>query len=820
MTVKSGSTTEVGDALRDAVASLLRTKYTDVRTEVLIGHKKVDVVYTYVEYGRQRTVGVECKNYARPLTKDDFSSEIWADYGPLVDRHLLDLVIVVAPKDINAMARAYVEGVAALRFQTYAQFEDSLIGLNDYVAELAGMFQASDLESYYVDARFDGHDQPALDVIGDWLRSENAQPLAILGGYGKGKTSLALRIVSQQASRHRADPSERIPVLIRLGQVVHETQLEALFGKEFTARYPATDFRFSTLMHLNTEGRLLVVLDGFDEMKHAMSIADFRATFREFNRLLGPRARVLLLGRPNALPTEARTHVLRGLKRVGLQMAKDPNFAEWREEEIAFFDAAEIDLFLRGYLTHLLRNQVQVGGVSVNAFVDQRVREVSAKVSLDLLRRPVQARIVAELAYDPAFVLDGFTSYTLYEQFIRQLIERDTEEKRARGAIPFEPRYRFQQELAWWSWTRAGDGQGFFNRDDIPQTLVDALPEGDATDGATKLSEYIVSSLTEEKEAGVLYFAHRSFQEFLVADRLRTVRLTPDQHVAMSSAITPDIRAFLDAAPDQSHLASWFETLSACRGPLDIDYLRYFQSDAALVKEIAVSARTPECSPAHVAIIGLAHHDTANWPLSRSDVINILAGAVMQFDSETPALAGLCLLRMAHGGDNAAMKAFVAALMVRVARRVRDPDDIHNALTIAPDKLGALEETLAICLRKRRNVEDGTIVDVDTEQACRLLYVHVSHTYIRSTTEPELAIPLSPFIGPVGPAPQFVTAWSMPALRIEEMVKNKQHRDLVERIIRTPGEKFKIVAVHDRTKRSTALMKGGDFPLSLGDDDK
>ncbi|MDQ7982537.1 NACHT domain-containing protein [Paraburkholderia sp. SARCC-3016] len=419
--------------------------------------------------------------------------------------------------------------------------------------------------------RFEGHEKPALNVIEDWMQSDDPMPLAILGGYGKGKTSLALRVVSQQAMRHRMNPAERIPILIRLGQVVHETQLEGLFGKEFTARYPATDFRFPTLMHLNAGGRLLIVLDGFDEMKHAMSIADFRATFKEFNRLLEPKARVLLLGRPNALPTEARKHVFRAQKQIGSQTVIDPQFAPWREEEIAFFDGDEIARFLRAYLGHLLMDRADVSGMTRGEFVDARVSEVLTKVSPDLLRRPVQARIVAELAHNPTFRLDGFTKYTLYDQFIRQLIERDTEDKPARAKIPFDPRYSFQQELAWWSWTKASDGQGYFDRDEIPHALVDRLPAADATDGMAKLNEYIVSSLTEEKEAGVLYFAHRSFQEFLVADRLRTFRLTPDQHVVMSSAITPDIRSFLDAAPDQSHLARWFETPLHCMKRCDAD---------------------------------------------------------------------------------------------------------------------------------------------------------------------------------------------------------------------------------------------------------
>jgi hypothetical protein len=811
------NTTSSGDLFRDAVASLLRTKYPDVRTEVLIGHKKVDVVYRYVEFGRQLTIGVECKNYSAPLTKDQIRSEIWADYSPLIDNRSLHMLIVVAPKDINAAARAFVENIPSLRFQTYGQFEDSLIGLHGYIGSLARMFEESNLKNYYVPARLEGHDASAMDIIDAWQKSDDVRPLAILGGYGKGKTSLALKIVSRQAARHQMDPTERIPILIRLGQVVHETQLEALFGKEFTARFPATDFRFDTLMHLNEQGRLLVVLDGFDEMKHAMSMADFRATFKEFNRLLGAASKVLLLGRPNALPTEARTHVFRGQRRFGDQTLTDPQFAVWREEVIAFFDDNETECFLRAYLTYLLEGHAKIVGSSVDEFIDRRVAEVIAQVSNDLLRRPVQARIVAELASDPAFKLEGFTQYTLYEQFIKLLIERDTQEKRARGGIDLESRFEFQKALAYWSWTKESDGQGHFIRDDVPISLVERLPDGQAIDPSTKLSEYIVSSLTEEKEAGILYFAHRSFQEFLVADGLRTAQLSPEQHVVMSRAITPDIRSFLDAAPDQDHLARWFQTLSACEGPLDIDYLRYFQSSLPLVREIAEAARSAGCSPAHIAVIGIAQRNPGESPVSRAETISILVNAVAQFDGVTASLAGLCLLRMSHGGEARATLAFVAALFMRIALRVRVPDDLDKSLTVSGHQYGVLEELLATYVRKSSNVRDGIVVEVDTQRACRLLYGHVTKNYIRPATDFDVSALLSPFTEPVEATARFEKDWSAPATRVTEMVKRKDKRELVERIFRLRGDRFNVVSVNDRGRRGQVPLDLGASALSLKD---
>jgi hypothetical protein len=59
-----------------------------------------------------------------PLIKDRIRSEIWAEHQQLVDTQKLDVLIIVARRDINAMAREFVNGTSALRFQTYEQLED------------------------------------------------------------------------------------------------------------------------------------------------------------------------------------------------------------------------------------------------------------------------------------------------------------------------------------------------------------------------------------------------------------------------------------------------------------------------------------------------------------------------------------------------------------------------------------------------------------------------------------------------------------------------------------------------------------------------
>jgi len=90
------STVKQGNRFRDLVASLLRTRYPDARTEVHVRHKDVDIVFSYQHLGKTLRFGVECKDYDRPLTKDQIATKIQPDYSPLVCGGELSDVLIVA----------------------------------------------------------------------------------------------------------------------------------------------------------------------------------------------------------------------------------------------------------------------------------------------------------------------------------------------------------------------------------------------------------------------------------------------------------------------------------------------------------------------------------------------------------------------------------------------------------------------------------------------------------------------------------------------------------------------------------------------------
>ena len=278
------SSTEQGNSFRDSVAALLRAAhYDNVRTEVRIGSKKVDVYFEEKGLTTRRRIAVECKDYDRPLTRKEISHAIVPDYEPLFEARLIDAVLIVARMALNADAQAYLNDKRVFDFMTYAQLQSRVMDFSSYLFAMRAQAEDHGLREYYVNPKLVGGEDLEEKVL-DWLRQPSARPVAILAGYGMGKTTFARYIASLAAEWHATSSENRIPVLIRLGEIATEQGLEGLLGKVFTASNVVRNYHFDLFMELNRAGRLFVILDGFDEMKHTMSWSQFKYNFSELNQ--------------------------------------------------------------------------------------------------------------------------------------------------------------------------------------------------------------------------------------------------------------------------------------------------------------------------------------------------------------------------------------------------------------------------------------------------------------------------------------------------------------------------------------------------------
>jgi len=135
-----------------------------------------------------------------------------------------------------------------------------------------------------------------LEYLGSWSAKPAGQQVAILGEYGQGKSTAALMFVYESIKNNNFRSHGRIPILLELrgkspaNLSTHE--LLASWGQRY-------DIHASSLMKLLISGRLILILEGFDEMSNVSNTESRLAHFRALWRLAYPKNKMIFTGRKN-----------------------------------------------------------------------------------------------------------------------------------------------------------------------------------------------------------------------------------------------------------------------------------------------------------------------------------------------------------------------------------------------------------------------------------------------------------------------------------------------------------------------------------------
>ena len=286
------NTVKKGDRLRDEVHALLVAAGKDaVESEKWLAGKKCDVYYEERSTvpGRTLRFALECKAYEAPIDRSLFG-DIHRDY--LVAADHFDILIIITTNGLTSSVQESISAVDWMVHQLYQSFCNHLLDLDRYLRGLRDLFEKDGLNRYY---------EPVLDTDGEelearvaaWVEGESDQPWAILAGYGMGKTSFSRRLAHRYADACLSGESFRAPIYIKLGELAGEQSLEGLICKHFTQENVVPGFSYPLFESFNRRGRFLIILDGFDEMKHAMSFEAFEFNVDQFRALVEPGARVL-----------------------------------------------------------------------------------------------------------------------------------------------------------------------------------------------------------------------------------------------------------------------------------------------------------------------------------------------------------------------------------------------------------------------------------------------------------------------------------------------------------------------------------------------
>ena len=567
------STVEKGNAFRDHVAGMLAAAGFRVETEVRRDFKKVDIVAVRQNLGEPETYLIETKNYNGNIVKED-ANDFIANYGTLIENRAADRAWFISMSDISPDARALINAKRSCKAMTYKEFQRIILGVEPYLHDLVSSYQRDKIAEWYVRPRTESDGTDLEGTVRQWLAEPTTEPLAIVSGYGKGKSTFARHLTAVLADEALKDPTKRVPILVPLGSIVDEQSLEGLLGKIFTSFSQVQNYNFDLFQKLNDNGFFIVVFDGFDEMKHGMTLHRFESNIDELMRLNRGNAKVMILGRDTAFQTdvEFRSIIMGRKKTAGGYEVPVRSRPAFRQVGVREFELLEARQFVERFFPIVAR---EASTVNDREWIDTRTQELVSGKFDDLLVRPVHAQMLCYVASDPNLALSTLTKHGLFDRFVHFLIEREVQKRARDSRFTEDVRRRFNASVALWLW--AEGGVSTVSLASLPASLCNTAAAGVHHDyDEDALRKELVAGCLVEKSGGTVFFGHRSLQEFLVAeailhnseifgDKTDSVKLISILRL-MTAEVTDFVIDTVLSRPElKSVVANWYNALGGVR---------------------------------------------------------------------------------------------------------------------------------------------------------------------------------------------------------------------------------------------------------------
>lgn len=366
--------------------------------------------------------------------------------GLITYEDLLDKVMNVT-RYLRAKCKDYEENNKL--FHTYVEIK--------YLRKGKGKFKDNQATSqeFLVTESSDGSSFEAkgelTPYVDNWLFIEGNSQICLLGDYGTGKTSFANHYFYKQASAYLKNPlKNRIPLLITLTRYHKSADIEQMITdflvNECGIRRTAN---FNTFMKLAARGKLLFILDGFDEMAKHVDANVRKHNFKEISRLLVGNNSVILSGRPNYFLTQEEINEILDQESVDTdpyetarQKATIENKPKYGILNIALFDRWQIQEFLQKQSKYLKGQGIEDWRELEKTIYDTYNLE-------ELARTPVLLEIIIKTISEIRGKVKDINAAKLYEIYTDFWLNRDYEKGEVRWLINRADKELFVSELAW-----------------------------------------------------------------------------------------------------------------------------------------------------------------------------------------------------------------------------------------------------------------------------------------------------------------------------------------------------------------------------------
>ena len=527
-----------------AVAELFRLNDYDVEGPLMVQSASVDIKALKRGDPFARPVFIEVTT--EHVSNDKYSKDVTKYLACQNAFPQSDFLIV----STSGFSQSVVERSSGnIRCLTYEQLATSFERFYPYqravLSEGTLALELERLAGVYEEPQFDfgdGRLEPALEALHDWIDDAGvgAGWLIVVGEYGTGKTALTQIFLRRLMEQHKTDPSRPIPVRIELRDFTKQFDVSSLLHK-FLDDNHLSHVPLHFFQSLISRGRIVLLLDGYDEMAQYMHVLERRGCLEALAQLGKDGAKGILTSRPNYFSEAEELHVLETLynslsesgiaaveyaKESALDELFERQFVQRNERRLQDLDERQTESLVRRKLAG------DAGKSDIVLGLLRKVSRPSDEGARALGGKPVIISYLVELADQLAEmpaegVLDAtaVTEYQCFRLIVDQLMQRD---RRRSPTLPTKSRRRFLHRMAM---RLSQSDLSMFSEDDFMRLIneefrarLDRLPSSEReSDRQTLLADLRSSAtLTRVTTSGKegWRFSHNSLREFLVVEYL------------------------------------------------------------------------------------------------------------------------------------------------------------------------------------------------------------------------------------------------------------------------------------------------------------
>ncbi len=558
-----------------AVGELFALNNYDVQYGKKIHGAEVDIIATpkggafgstvYIEVTIQY---VDNTKYGKDLTKFTLVRE--------KDRNCVCISVSTIGFTADVRERAEPSGISLRTYsEIFSQFEkfspyiDIILGNND-ISTLAQSYE----EPYFRDNHGE-HLAPAW--LNNWLLESGTSSnwLVVLGEYGTGKTALTLKLQYEWLQRYKSAPHNPIPIRIELRNFVRQFDTRSLLH-HFLDSNQLGHIPVDFLLHLIRNRRVILLLDGYDEMAQFLNARERRACLAALAELAGEGAKGILTSRPNYFTEAEELHVFDAL----YASLEQSGYFVGQMDKLFFAQEKSVDALLERYLLNKNERYLRdLTATQTKSLVRRKLASNPAgeKIVLNLLEKvfreetegrrqslggkPVIISYLLELVDYLSADTDeqkasSLSEWQIYKLIMDRLMLRDLQRS---PTMPPDKRREALQRLAIQLSSKSMQGatEATFHAivDELFRTELRRLIPEEQRSRKDELFQDLRSSATltrsERNSPSVWQFSHNSLREFLVAEVI-VGTMCSGRLVDLNLPITRAMRAFIAALPEES----------------------------------------------------------------------------------------------------------------------------------------------------------------------------------------------------------------------------------------------------------------------------